>query len=144
MKNLLILLVLICTTSMFSQEEWGNLQKNKLTLKEIGPVWPGCEKGSATSRANCFNKKLATHIAKNFKYPADAYKKNEQGKVIITFDINEKGLPVIKSVKGGTVALQNEAKRNIMTMPKMAKPGMLGGKPRAIQYIVPINFKTGK
>ena len=35
--------------------------------------------------------------------------------------------------------LQEEAKRNILQIPEM-KPGMLGGKPRAIQYKVPFNF----
>ena len=83
------------------------------------------------------------HIIKNFKYPATEYKNNVQGKVVVEFVINEKGLVEVKSVTGGSTALQDEAKRNIMAIPKM-KPGMMGGKPRAIKYTVPFNFKTGK
>tara|TARA_B100000945_G_C20105271_1_gene467748 strand:+ start:160 stop:594 length:435 start_codon:yes stop_codon:yes gene_type:complete len=144
MKNLFIALCLLFTTTIFAQEEWGDVNKNTVTLKEIGPVWPGCENGSAAERDNCFNNKLATHIAKNFKYPPEAYKKNEQGRVIVEFIINEQGMVEVKNVSGGSKALQDEAKRNIMAIPKMAKPGMMGGKPRTIKFTVPFTFKTGK
>lgn len=145
MKNLLIIAVCILFSSTISaQEEWGNVVNNEVTMKEIGPVWPGCEEGNAKERDDCFNQKLVSHITKNFKYPAESYKKNEQGKVIVNFLINEKGLVEVISVSGGTKALQDEAKRNIMAIPKMAKPGMLAGKPRAIKMTVPFTFKTGK
>ncbi len=144
MKNLLILVSILFTTTLFAQQEWGDVQKNTVTLKEIAPIWPGCETGNAAERDNCFNNKLATHIAKNFKYPAEAYKQNDQGKVIVEFIINEQGLVEVKNVSGGTQALRDEAKRNIMAIPKMSKPGMLGGKPRAIKMTVPFTFKTGK
>jgi len=144
MKNYLLLALLFISTSIFAQEEWGDVDKNTLTMNELPPVWQGCEKGNATERGNCFNQKLAQHIGKNFKYPAEAYKKNEQGKVIVELVINEKGLPEVQKVSGGSKLLQDEAVRNIMLIPKMAKPGMMGGKPRAIKYTIPINFKTGK
>lgn len=145
MKNLLILTaILFSSTCLFSQEEWGNVERNKVTLKEIGPVWPGCEEGSAAQRDDCFNNKLSAHIVKNFKYPAEAYKKNEQGRVLIEFIINEKGLVEITKVSGGSKALQEEAKRNILSIPKMVKPGMMAGKPKAIRFTVPLTFKTGK
>ncbi|KXN99052.1 energy transducer TonB [Aequorivita aquimaris] len=144
MKNLFIAFCILFSTSVFAQQEWGDVQKNKVTLMEIAPIWPGCEKGSAAERDNCFNNKLATHIAQNFKYPPEAYKKNEQGRVIVEFIINEQGLVEVKNVTGGTKELQEEAKRNIMAIPKMAKPGMMGGKPRPIKFTVPFTFKTGK
>lgn len=143
MKKLILALILFSTLTVSSQE-WGSVDKNKVTLKETAPIWPGCEDESATKRDNCFNQKLSAHISKNFKYPAEAYKKNEQGKVTVEFIINEKGLVEVKKVSGGTKALQEEAKRNILAMPKMAKPGMMAGKPRAIHYTVPFDFKTGK
>ena len=144
MKKILILaIILLSSVTVFSQE-WGKVDKNKVTLKEIAPIWPGCETGDASERDNCFNQKLSAHISKNFKYPAEAYKKNEQGKVLVEFIVNEKGEVEVKKVTGGTKALQEEAKRNILSIPKMTKPGMMGGKPRAIHYTVPFNFKTGK
>ena len=117
-KFLFILSLLISTTTLFAQQEWGDVDGNKLTMKEIGPIWPGCEKGSETFRSRCFNQKLSKHIASNFKYPASAYKNNEQGKVIVEFMITEQGLVDVKKVSGGSAALQAEAKRNIMAIPK--------------------------
>ena len=142
MKNSLFILALFFSTTFFAQEEWGNVQSNTVTLKEIAPIWPGCD-GNITERDNCFNTKLSQHISKNFKYPAADYKNNVQGKVTVVFIVNEKGLVEVTSVTGGSKSLQEEAKRNIMAIPQM-KPGMMGGKPRAITYTVPFNFKTGK
>jgi protein TonB len=143
MKNLLVILCILASTVSFAQE-WGNIDKNKVTIREVAPVWPGCESDSATKRDNCFNSKLANHIAQNFKYPAAEYKNNVQGRVVVTFIVNTEGLIEIKNITGGNEGLQAEAKRNIMSIPQMAKPGMLAGKPRAIEYTVPITFKTGK
>lgn len=144
MKNLLFITCLLVSTLGFSQEEWGNVNRNTVTLKEIAPIWPGCESSKGSAADNCFKNKLARHIGKNFKYPAEAYKKNDQGRVVVEFFITEQGTVDIKSVSGGSKLLQDEAKRNITSIPKMAKPGMMGGKPRAIKYTVPITFKTGK
>lgn len=143
MKNSLIILCLLLSATVFAQEEWGNVNKNELTTKEIAPVWKGCEAGDAATREACFDKKLTEHIIKNFKYPAAEYKKNIQGRVVVDFIINTKGMVEVKGLSGGNKGLQDEAKRNIMAIPQM-KPGMLGGKPRAIKYSVPFNFKTGK
>ena len=143
MKQLLILLCLLVASTTVAQE-WGTVNKNKVTMKEVAPIWPGCEDPSAAKRDNCFNTQLATHIAKNFRYPAEEYKNNVQGRVVVTFIVNTEGVIEIKKISGGNEGLQAEAKRNIMSMPKMAKPGMFAGKPRAIEYTVPITFKTGK
>ncbi len=144
MKRLLIICCLLLTSLAFSQEEWGDVNKNKVTMKEIAPVWPGCEGNSGAGIDSCFKQKLGQHIVQNFKYPAEAYKNNDQGRVIVEFFVNEQGTIDIKSVSGGSELLQKEAKRNISAIPKMAKPGMMAGKPRAIKYTVPITFKTGR
>jgi len=145
MKKLLLFTFLFITVIGFSQKrEWGSVKGNTLTVKEIAPVWPGCQGKKGAGINACFKQKLARHIGKNFKYPAGAYKANEQGKVVVEFYITEQGTVDIKSISGGSKLLQEEAKRNITSIPKMAKPGMMAGKPRAIKYIVPITFKTGK
>jgi protein TonB len=143
MKKALIILCLFASTSIFAQKEWGDVNKNTVTMKEIAPIWPGCESNNVAQRDGCFDQKLTQHIVKNFRYPASEYKNNVQGRVVVEFVINEKGLVDVKSVTGGSEGLQAEAKRNIMAIPKM-KPGMLAGKPREIKYTVPFNFKTGK
>ena len=143
MKILMIVFCLLISTTMSAQDDWGSLNGNKLTMNEIGPIWPGCEAGDSAKRDACFNKMLVKHIQKNFKYPAEEYKKNIQGEVLVEFIINAKGLVEIKSASGGNKGLQESAKKTILSIPKM-KPGMFAGKPSAVPYTVPFNFKTGK
>jgi len=142
MKNTIVAICLLVSTSVFAQE-WGDVDKNVVTMKEIAPIWPGCESLSYGQRSACFDDNLIKHIIKNYKYPAEAYNKNVQGRVTIEFVITEEGLAKVTKVTGGSKVLQDEAKRNIMSIPKM-KPGMMGGKYRAIKHIVPITFKTGR
>lgn len=143
MKNIFILFALLLSATLYAQEEWGDLDKNELTLNEIAPVWPGCEGNDVTVRDECFNKKLSEHIRKHFKYPAHEYKNNIEGRVVVEFLVDEKGMIDIQKVSGASKGLQEEAKRIILAIPKM-KSGMLAGKPRAIHYAVPFTFKTGK
>ncbi|MDC8003338.1 energy transducer TonB [Aureisphaera galaxeae] len=143
MKKLLFIACLFVSTIGVSQE-WGSVNRNTVTMKEVAPVWPGCESKKGAGINACFKQKLANHIAKNFKYPGEAYKQNQQGRVIVEFYITEQGTVDIKKVTGGTLLLQEEARRNINLIPKMSKSGRLAGKPRAIKYTVPITFKTGK
>lgn len=143
MKKLAFLLILLISIPTMAQEAWGSVDKNKVTLREIAPVWPGCESNDTSKTDSCFDQKLNEHVRKNFKYPANAWKNNVQERIVVHFDINTTGVVEIKSVEGKNKELIEEAKRNIMAIPKM-KPGMLGGKPRAISYAVPFNFKTGK
>ncbi len=142
MKKIIFLLTILAVTISSAQEEWGSVDKNTLTMKEIAPVWPGC-KGNVAQLDACFNTKLTAHIVKNFKYPMEEYKKNIQGKVTVDFTINEEGKVVVTNVSGGNTGLQKAAKDNIMKMPTMT-PGMMAGKPRAIKMSVPFTFKTGK
>mgnify|MGYP006071706051 FL=1 len=143
MKISLITLCLLISGTLSAQEEWGSLNKNELTLKQIAPIWPGCEAGNSTKRDACFNQMLVKHVGKNFKYPANEYQKNIQGEVVVEFIINADGMVEIKSTSGGNKGLQEAARNNILLIPKM-KPGMFAGKPTATEYTVPFNFKTGK
>ena len=143
MKISLITLCLLISVTLSAQEEWGSLNKNELTLKQIAPIWPGCEAGNSTKRDACFNQMLVKHVGKNFKYPANEYQKNIQGEVVVEFIINADGMVEIKSTSGGNKGLQEAARKNILLIPKM-KPGMFAGKPTTTEYTVPFNFKTGK
>ena len=143
MKISLITLCLLIFGTLSAQEEWGSLNKNELTLKQIAPIWPGCEAGNSTKRDACFNQMLVKHVGKNFKDPANEYQKNIQGEVVVEFIINADGMVEIKSASGGNKGLQEAARNNILLIPKM-KPGMFAGKPTATEYTVPFNFKTGK
>lgn len=144
MRKYIIASLLILVSNVVLAQEWGTVDKNKVTLKEIAPVWAGCEDQSGAGLQKCFTQKLTQHVVKNFKYPADAYKSNTQGRVTVEFIINTEGMVEIKNVSGGAPSLQAEARRNISLIPKMVRPGMYAGKPKAIQYTIPFDFKTGK
>lgn len=139
--NIILLSFFFSLTSM--AQEWGGINKNVLTIKEVAPVWPGCESNDVAKTDACFAQKLNEHIQKNFRYPANAWKNNEQERIVVTFIINTKGEVEITKTEGKNKELVDEAKRNILAIPKM-KPGTLAGNPRAIEYTVPFNFKTGK
>ena len=137
MKLNLLLAVLFISGMSFAQDG-VTVSGNTVSMREIAPVWPGCT-GSEVKKKQCFNQKLGQHIGKNYKFPAEYTSADKGSKVIVTFNINEEGKPEITDVKGGKPYLQEEAKRNILLIPQM-EPGKLGGKKRAIQYIVPFTF----
>lgn len=144
MQKLLFIFCLMAAIGLGHAQDAGSVKGNTVTMKEVAPTWPGCEGKKGLGLNDCFTKKLTQHIVGNYKYPPSAYKKNEQGVVTVDFIINKLGLVEIKKVSGGTPTLQKEAKRNIMSIPKMSKPGQLGGEPHEISYSVPFTFKTGK
>ncbi|PZD78641.1 energy transducer TonB [Mesonia sp. K7] len=134
MKKIIVFTFFVFATSFgFAQNVSGNTVSNK----EKAPIWPGCEEASSTS--NCFNQKLSQHIAQNYKFPKEYTEADKGTKVVVSFVIDENGEPQITKVTGGKKYLQDEAKRNILAIPKM-KPGSLDGKPRAIKYTVPFKF----
>ena len=142
MRKLVLFLFICCASNTFAQENWGDLKKNKLTMKEIPPVWPGCS-GSIAEIDACFNQQLSKHIMNNFKYPTLEYGKNIEGRVVVSFKINKDGFVEITGVTGGNKGLQEAAKTNILKIPQLT-PGMIGGKAREINMRVPFNFKTNK
>ena len=137
MKTSLLILFLLISAAGFSQKG-VTAEGNSVTMKEIAPVWPGCE-GNETEKKKCFNQQLAGHISENFDF-SNGYTEADKGtKIILSFFIDKKGKPEIINVSGGSKALQKEAKRVIMALPEM-KPGSVGGKPAKIKYTVPFNF----
>ncbi|MEH6656911.1 energy transducer TonB [Leeuwenhoekiella marinoflava] len=119
-------------------QEGITVSGNAISITEIPPVWPGCE-GSLAEKKACFKKQLVQHVVSNFKFPEGYKRGSVKEKVVVDFAINEEGKPQILGVKGGTKILQEEAKRNILAIPKMI-PGQAGGKPRAIKYSMPFTF----
>lgn len=137
MKKLLLIATLAFFSTSYAQEGIS-VSGNAISIREVSPVWPGCS-GSDAEKKACFKKELLNHVVSNFKFP-EGYKKGTVKKpVIVDFVINEEGKAQILGVKGGTKALQEEAKRNILAIPQMT-PGQAGGKPRAIKYSMPFTF----
>jgi TonB family protein len=98
------------------------------TAVEHSPSFPGGDKA--------FGKYLGEHV----KYPAEARSKNIQGRVIITFIVEEDGsltnLKLLRGIGGGA---NEEAMRVLAASPKWT-PGMQNGRKVRVQYTVPIAF----
>ena len=80
-------------------------------------------------------------IITNVKYPLTAMSKGIQGKVFVSFVIDEKGkVTDVKVKRSVNPELDAEAVRVISAMPDW-KPGKNKGKPVKVTYTMPINFK---
>ena len=83
---------------------------------------------------------LRKFIAQQVKYPAIAVENGIQGKVYVTFVVDQNGdVRNTKIARGVDSALDAEAIRVIESSPRW-KPGMQRGQNVAVTYTVPINF----
>ncbi|MCG2462861.1 M56 family metallopeptidase [Flavobacteriaceae bacterium F89] len=105
---------------------------------EVPPVYPGCE--NATDQRACFNKMIIKHIMKNFDYPEEAQENGIQGRVAISFTIDQNGNITNIKKRGPDKLLEDEAVRLISKLPRMA-PGKEKGKAVDVPFSIPITFK---
>lgn len=84
---------------------------------------------------------FADYIAKNVKYPADAVKNKEQGKVYIQFVVDEKGkVKDVAVLRGVSTSLDNEALRVVKTSPDWTPAQDKGATVKQI-FTLPVIFK---
>ena len=136
MKRLILLLVLVPLVS-FSQEEEIDFDS-----VERPPIYPGCEPYTQQLRS-CTQRKIQTHINKNFRYPEFAQKTGIQGRVFVQFIIDKDGSIVGIKTRGPHPILEIEAKRIISILPKFI-PGYVDGKAVRVPYSISITFKLQK
>lgn len=80
-------------------------------------------------------------VMNNIEYPKKALKKHIQGKVIVRFSINSKGLLCdITILKGVDPVLDNEVIRVLKKSPIWI-PAKLNGESVKQQFTIPVNFK---
>lgn len=88
-----------------------------------------------------FNGNLNQWLVENMKYPSEALKNKEQGRVIVQFIVSKEGeVMEPKIIRSVSPLLDKEALRVVSSMPKW-KPGKANGKPVAVRYTLPIYFK---
>ena len=136
MKKLILLLVLVPIVS-FSQEKEIDFDS-----VERPPIYPGCEPYTQQLRS-CTQRKIQTHINKNFRYPEFAQKTGIQGRVFVQFIIDKDGSIVGIKTRGPHPILEIEAKRIISILPKFI-PGYVNGKAVRVPFSMPITFKLQK
>lgn len=106
---------------------------------DIFPTLEGCSDGDA----QCFQQGVMKHISENFKYPSRAKILNEEGKAFVGFQFSTNGevknISLLRKTESETI--NQEALRLVKSIPQAKKPAYKDGKPVAVSYVLPINFK---
>lgn len=80
------------------------------------------------------------YLAKNVKYPAEAYNKGIRGRVIVQYVVEKDGsISNVRIVRGVDPLLDAEAVRVIKSMPKW-EPGKQRGQKVRVKYTMPVTF----
>ena len=85
---------------------------------------------------------LMNYLTKNIQYPDAAVKADKQGRVVVRFVVRANGnVTDVSVISGVDPLLDAEAVRVVKAMPKW-KPGMQDGKYVAVEYTLPVMFRT--
>lgn len=140
-KYFTFLILFIYSISLNAQEKVTNKEKSKkFIILEEPPILPGCEAVFKNEQRTCFQAKISEHVAKNFRYPKKALKRNLEGKATVLFIIDKEGKIAIKNVRATNKIFKKEAIRILKLLPK-AIPGKANGKSIEVHFAYPINFK---
>jgi len=97
-------------------------------LAEVSPSFPGG------------NDKIESYINREMRYPKSARSANIEGRVFVTFVVNNKGYLVrIFVLNTKSKDIDNEAIRLVKNMPKWS-PGKVGDRSVNCRFTVPVNF----
>ena len=110
----------------------------------VGDIDPKNEPFEQVDKMPVFNggdAALVKFIADNTIYPEAAKTNGIQGKVIVSFVVeNDGSIDRVKVVKGVDPDLDKEAVRVVSRVPGFEKPGIMDGKAVAVRYQIPIHF----
>jgi len=106
------------------------------------PLFKSCAKVDDSKKNTCFNKRMISHIQRNFNYPEAASAQGIEGRVWVGFIINKEGEVKNIQMKGPANGqlLEQEAKRMVAKLPKFI-PGKQDGKAANVKYYLPVNFR---
>ena len=83
---------------------------------------------------------MMEYLMKNLVYPEKAFKEGKQGRVVVSFIVDEKGNVTSPKVeKSVDESLDAEAIRVVKTMKFI--PGQSKGKPVSCSYYLPVSFR---
>lgn len=145
MKVLLksIFFLFVVSHQGFAQEE----NEKKIVPFEVvdeAPYLSACKINSIKDKKKCFQDYINNHIKENFNYPAYAKEFDIQGRVYISFVIDESGFVkdiVVKGEKEGLEALEEECLKIANKLDAHFLPAIHKGENVAIIFKMPILFK---
>lgn len=116
------------TASVEIQQKPKKAPNQVYTVAEVMPTFKG---------------NLNKWLSENLRYPKDAVSRKEQGRVMVSFIVTDKG-EVIKPeiVRSVSPSLDKEALRVVSKMPAW-NPGINGNKKVATKYTLPVKFSLG-
>lgn len=108
--------------------ETDNSQDEIYPQHETSPQFPGGDTA------------MLSYIYDNLKYPQDAYDKNIQGRVVLTFLVRKTGeIDSVKILRGKDPSLDEEAIRLVSGFPQF-KPATFDLEPVDVHIAIPIKF----
>lgn len=115
-------------TQVIATEEERDNEGEIFMIVEEMPEFPGGQEA------------LQKYLVENIRYPVIAEENGIQGRVFVSFVINQKGEVTNATVMRGVDShLDREALRVIQAMPKW-KPGKQRNSPVRVSCVVPVNF----
>jgi protein TonB len=108
---------------------------------QVVPIFPGCEKYTTNEeRKKCMSTKIGKLVSKNFRAELGTkYGIKGEQRLYSQFTISSEGKVTNVKVRGPHPALEKEAERVILKIPKM-QPGYQGNKAVGVIYTLPIYF----
>ena len=81
-------------------------------------------------------------VQKNIKYPAEAFRNGEQGRVVLSFVVEKDGsVSNIQILQTPGKAFSEETRRVVAASPKW-KPGEQRGEKVRVRYTLPVDFRV--
>nr|WP_314552261.1 energy transducer TonB [uncultured Capnocytophaga sp.] len=110
------------------------------SIYEQRPIFVDCKDLGWDEQFQCFEEQIEKHIKTHFCYPKKALEKGIQGRVVVDFTIKINGTIKILKITGTDEELKAAARSVIESLPRLI-PGKKRGKPIAVKFSCPINFK---
>jgi TonB family protein len=136
------------TGKTYSYYETGELRREEVMFNSI-PIGGKCYDKNGKEiqyfpldeQANLKNGNIRQYIANSIKYPSKCIDSNIEGKVIVSFFVEDDGEVTELSIKQSVHPLLDaEATRVVKKSPKW-KPAVRDGRPVRVFYMLPITFK---
>lgn len=126
-KNLIFALATLLSIPAFAQEQ-------------VAPTFENCQHIEANGDMQvCFNRTLMEHVVTSLKYPKGL---EEEGRVFVEITFDENGqLQEPQVMKSFSELASDEAVKVMKSLPQVVMPATENGKPVAITYTIPVQFK---
>ena len=120
-------------------EDYTNDASNAIPFASVS-TYPVYENADPTD-IEFFQNYIQKHIRENFVYPNEAMDAGIQGRVFVSFTIDEFGEININGVRGPSPILEDAVHELMLKLPKASAPATKDGKPVDMNMSIPVTFK---